>query len=521
MKKLNNKGISVVEVVLTFTLIMTIVSGILTIIMNYRARANIEMERLELVTYKNTLTKEIQNDILTRGLHEINYSGDCENQASNYGSCINLSFKDGTSKILAVSKLDDNNIDTLKELLNNKYIKYGDTKYPIEDKLPDVIPTGRSAKDFQNIYINNDNILSSDSLIQSDGTTTNIYSIDIYIEHIDYDDDFGIHIVATNNDTLSTSMVSKDFIHTGDVQEYTVSASGTYKLELWGASGGNSGIYTGGMGAYASGYIYLEKGKTLYLNIGGAGEEGTITGGYNGGESIKAGEEKYGSPGGGATDIRITGGTWDNFDSLKTRIIVASGGGGANNRNTTSKTDKVLYGAGSGGSGGGLIGYDGESVNYSESEGYTSSNEHGLGTGATAIQGGSYLTYDSKGNNLSSTVTGGFGKGLLEGNQSGAGGGWFTGGYSKNGGAGGGSSYISGHNGCQAIDQVSTSGNIKMLNNSEYSEYHFDNTTMIDGEGYLWTDKKENQTTMPTYEGKTNESGNKGNGHIRITYLGL
>ena len=50
MKKLNNKGISVVEVVLTFTLIMTIVSGILTIIMNYRARANIEMERLELVT---------------------------------------------------------------------------------------------------------------------------------------------------------------------------------------------------------------------------------------------------------------------------------------------------------------------------------------------------------------------------------------------------------------------------------------------------------------------------------------
>ena len=69
MKKLNEKGLTLIEVILTFALIMVIIAGILTIIMNYKARITIEMERLDLVTYKNTLTKEIQTDIIDRGLH--------------------------------------------------------------------------------------------------------------------------------------------------------------------------------------------------------------------------------------------------------------------------------------------------------------------------------------------------------------------------------------------------------------------------------------------------------------------
>lgn len=523
VKKLNEKGLSLIEVILTFALIMVIITGILTIIMNYKARISIEMERLELVTYKNTLTKEIQTDIIDRGLHEINYEGLCSEQASNYSSCINIVFKDGVEKILAVSKLDDTNNDNLVKLLNNKYIKYGDTKYPIVDTLPDNIPTGRSPKDFQNIFINDENILTSDSVILADGTTVKIYAIDINMEHIDYDDDFGIHIVATDNDTLSTSTITKEFTYTGDVVEYVVPASGTYKLELWGASGGDKDAYKGGLGAYTSGYIYLSKGTKLYLYIGGAGIEGTTSGGFNGGSSIEAGQEKYGSPGGGATDIRITSGAWNDFDSLKSRIMVAAGGGGANNRNITSATDKILYGAGNGGSGGGLEGYSGESTGWETQPDFTIYNRHNYGTGGTQNTGGKIRIYDGQNNFISETLTGGFGQ-VIESSikiQSGSGGGWFTGGISGHGGAGGGSSYISGHAGCLGISDTATSSQITMKNNSEYSGYYFDNTTMIDGEGYLWKETKKEKTTMPSYTGKIDATGNKGNGHAIITYLGI
>lgn len=522
MRKLNEKGLSVIEVVLTFALVMVIASGILTIIMNYRQRAQIEIKRLELVTYKNTLTKEIQTDILDRGIYEINTGGLCTDTSSEYGGCINLVFKDGVEKILAVSRLDDTNSENLKKLLNNKYIKYGDTKYPIEDKLPENIPEGRSSKDFQNIYINSDNFLTSDTAILKSGETVKIYSIDIYIEHIDYDDDFGIHIVATDNDTLSTSMISTDYTYTGNVIEYTVPANGTYKLELWGASGGNFGTYTGGLGSYVSGYTYLNKGTVLYLYIGGAGIEGTNVGGYNGGSGLTSGEEAYGSPGGGATDIRTVGGSWDNFESLKSRMIVAAGGGGANNRNVTSASNMTLYGAGNGGAGGGLIGYDGESINYQATSNYASYNSHTVGTGGNQNVGGNSVEHNSSDTILSTNLTGGFGKVLnLNTSQSGAGGGWFTGGNSVNGGAGGGSSYISGHSGCLAINPSSTESSISMKTNSEYDGYHFDNTVMIDGQGYSWTNIKGKITQMPLYSGKTGEVGNKGNGYIRITYLGI
>ncbi len=523
MKKLNEKGLTLIEVILTFALIMVIIAGILTIIMNYKARITIEMERLDLVTYKNTLTKEIQTDIIDRGLHEINSEGLCTEQASSYSSCINLVFKDGVEKILAVSKLKDSNNTNLIKLLNNKYIKYGDTKYPINDTLPDTIPTGRSPRDFQNIFINDENILTSDSVILADGTTVKIYAIDINMEHIDYEDDFGIHIVATDNDTLSTSTISKDLIYTGDITTYTIPASGTYKIELWGASGGDKNAYKGGLGAYTSGYIYLNKGTILYFYIGGTGVEGTTSGGFNGGSSIAAGQEKYGAPGGGATDVRIKNGTWNDFNSLKSRIMVAAGGGGANNRNIDSQEANTLYGAGNGGAGGGLIGYDGESTGWEAQPNFTIYNAHNYGTGGTQNAGGKLRTYDGQNNFISETITGGFGQIIDSGiiPQSGAGGGWFTGSVSGHGGAGGGSSYISGHAGCLGIREDSTSTQINMKSNSEYSGYYFDNTLMIDGEGYSWKEAKKDKVTMPSYDGKVEAVGNKGNGHARITYLGI
>ena len=523
MKKLNEKGMSVIEVVLTFALIMTIIASILALIMNYRNKLQTNLTYLDLSTYKNTITKEIQDDILQLGIADINHGGACTSSeySGEFSSCSNIVFKTGVEKILAVSKID---ISDRNSVLN-KYIRYGDTKYPIEDTLPKTIPNGRQPGEFQSIFVSDSDFLSVDSTILADGTEIKIYSIDIYIEHIDFDDDFGIHIVATNNDVLTTNSYTKDFAYTGDVQTYTIPVTGTYRLELWGASGGDAGPYKGGLGGYTSGYIHLQAGQVLYFYVGGEGSQSAI-GGWNGGGNLIAGEEYFGASGGGSTDVRLVSGAWNNFDSLKSRIMVAGGGGGANYRNVTSSTTLVLYGSGNGGAGGCLNGDDSSCVGISEqyqaSAGYTSGSDHYYGTGGTQTSGGIQKGFDVNDTLLTSKETGTFGTMTMPGSQSGAGGGWYSGGTGGHGGAGGGSSYISGHNGCRAISQGSTSTSISHQTGSEYTGFIFNNTLMIDGDGNKWTTEKTNEKVIMPNNGVTNvEIGNDGHGYARVTYLGI
>ena len=521
MKTLNNRGLSIVEVVVTFAIVMTIISGLLAIIMNYRLKAENSFSELELETFKNTLTKTIQDDILNFGISEINHEGSCmsSTSSSRFSTCANLVFKNGTEKILAVSKIDQDNRNSIE----NKYIFYDDEKYVLKDTLPNNIPEGRHAYDFQTIFVSNENFLSSDSTTLSDGTEIKIYSIDITIEHIEYEQDFGIHIVATDFDLLTANAMRNEFLYTGNPQEFTAPADGTYQIELWGASGGNVGPYIGGKGSYTSGYIALKKNQKLYVYVGGSGARETNAG-YNGGGSIASGSEKYGGIGGGATDIRLVGGTWNNFNGLKSRIMVAGGGGGANYRNITSEEESKLYGSGHGGSAGGLIGYDGESESFQapQGESYKSANFHAIGGGGTQVLGGTKKGYNNNLELLSSAITGGFGVGTNP-EQSAGGGGWYTGSQSSSGGAGGGSSYISGHLGCQAVNQNSVSSSISHKANSEYDSYVFSNTLMIDGEGYVWnsTTRPTQKQTMPNNGVTTIEGGNIGDGYARITYLGL
>ena len=94
---------------------------------------------------------------------------------------------------------------------------------------------------------------------------------------------------------------------------------GEYKLELWGAQGGNDTTApttaVGGRGCFSRGTIKLKKSTTFYLVRGGSGTgDRRSTCGSTGG--------------GGSTDVRTLNGAWNDLNSLKTRIIVASGGGG-------------------------------------------------------------------------------------------------------------------------------------------------------------------------------------------------
>ena len=306
-----------------------------------------------------------------------------------------------------------------------------------------------------------------------------------------------------------------NFAYTGGEQSFTVPCDGNYKLETWGASGGNIGPYLGGRGAYTLGEIELTKNRNLYVYVGGQGTN-TDIGGYNGGSSLTVGQSKYGSSGGGATDIRLNNGTWDSFDSLKSRIMVSAGGGGANNRNACDNplgNGAFYYGVGNGGSGGALTGIDGQTINYTSSAG--THNWHCYGVAASQTKGGDRICLYSNNTLIEAVMTGSFGttnyNAAVSNFQSGAGGGYYVGGSGAHGGAGGGSSFISGHSGCNAVAESSTSSKIVHTGQpNHYSGYVFTNTKMIAG-----------NATMPTHDGTGTMTGNSGNGYAKLTLISI
>ena len=218
-------------------------------------------------------------------------------------------------------------------------------------------------------------------------------------------------------------------------QIYTIPSTGIYKLEVWGAQGGQYSTYTPGYGAYSVGYANLIKDTKLYIVNGGSGilasANATFTnGGYNGG-----GQANYGAgTGGGATHIAKVSGLLSTLSSQTGNILIVAGGGGGTG----------VYNANEiGGSGGGITGVTG---------GHNSSTWAGGGGGGTQTGGGSLGSGGGSlgSGNVQGTV-GTFGSGGNGGYESefaqgagGGGGGYYggAGGSARNGGGGGGSGYI-------------------------------------------------------------------------------
>ena len=296
----------------------------------------------------------------------------------------------------------------------------------------------------------------------------------------------------------------QDFDYTGTEQVLTIPKTGTYKIELWGASGGgitvNDTFYNGGLGGYVSGIISLEEQQKLYIYVGGS--TSTYEGGYNGGSTGGTTNDGTYTGGGGSTDIRLVNGEWNVFSSLKSRIMVASGGAG-----TGIYIGNIILG----GSAGGVSGYSGNITSCNVN------NIHNVATGAT-----------NNGPGVGQNGTGTFGYSIRSNGVYGTGGGsgYYGGGTggstpcNVSSGAGG-SSFISGHNGCDAIKEESTEDNIIHTGQSKhYSGMYFTDTVIIDGEGYKWATEKGSYTGMPTHDGSSNMKGNTGNGYAKITYVG-
>ena len=212
---------------------------------------------------------------------------------------------------------------------------------------------------------------------------------------------------------------------------YIVPRTGLYKLETWGAQGGqydSTKTARAGYGGYSVGYIKLTSGQALYVNVGGQGAGGAdtvngyravIAGGFNGGGQGQTWvDSKTVGGGGGASHIATVSGLLSTLSSNLDSILIVSGGGGGAASSSSSYNS---------GDGGGYLG----------SSGYAGGNNW-IGTGGSQTAGGS--------NTSGTTTIPGFGQGGYAGvgNSSGGGGGFYGGGAGVGAGGygGGGSGYI-------------------------------------------------------------------------------
>ena len=337
-------------------------------------------------------------------------------------------------------------------------------------------------------------------------------------------------VAAGNSDSQTAHSARKNWEYINAVWNYSYTANNcytwtsapqgtnSYTMECWGAQGTNyDATYQGGKGGYTKGTLSLNTtlAAHLYIYCGQQPAAQSVTGGWNGGgtgldngHTVADEKLQIGYGGGGATDIRLTDGDWNNFSSLQSRIMVAAGGAG--NAMSVQHLQDSRGGHGIPGYAGGLIGGDGSD---------SSIEAHGLtfcGSGATQTEPGNSLNDKEKiGDQIiseSGQWKGGFGYGgsPAVGYYCGGGGGsgYYGGGASTrgHGAGGGGSSFISGHEGCDAITETSTADAITHTGEpNHYSGKVFTNTLMIAG------------NATQTKPGGGTETGHSGNGYARIT----
>ena len=284
-----------------------------------------------------------------------------------------------------------------------------------------------------------------------------------------------------------------NFDYTGTEQIYTVLKSGYYKLETWGAQGGDVVPYDssyktfiGGYGGYSKGEVYLNKGDALYINVGEHGktiqgnDNSTISASYNGGglASRTDGHGTYSDSlgnGGGATHIAKISGLLSTLYNKQEFILIVSGaGGGAIHYNNSN----YYTAEATGGSAGGYIGSDSTDLGRLESGNQVNvSSQSGKGGAQTGL------------NSM-------FGLGLTPTTVASAGGGsGYYGGTAGYYGGGGGSSYI---------------GNALLGNKVMYC-YNCTESTDIATKTISTT----NVSSSPV-----SNYAKMGNGYAKITYLG-
>ena len=175
LKKLNNHGMTAVEILVCFVLMSILAVSMYSSIASYKNKQSIESAKEKIFTYKNLLTKEIQDDLIKKGLVSAEISetinetkGKPENLPSKVFK-VDFLFRDGSKKQLVINRRlasDYSVVDCASEKINDAFsIQYGEEGNLMTYDLPDVgygeNQCGEKVLDLRinNVDINKDNKL--------------------------------------------------------------------------------------------------------------------------------------------------------------------------------------------------------------------------------------------------------------------------------------------------------------------------------------------------------------------------
>ena len=161
LMKMNNKGFTIVEIVMSFSLIMILSMNLFMSITTYKKKQDLESFKSSLASYKMTLVYDIQKDINEKSLTSITESS----------GALTLRFENGLTK-------------ELKKISDTK-ISYDGVAYEVPDK--DLIKVANISLIAKK---NNDFIYGKE---ESEGKS-DLYKITIKLELKEYTDDYLITI---------------------------------------------------------------------------------------------------------------------------------------------------------------------------------------------------------------------------------------------------------------------------------------------------------------------------------------
>lgn len=203
IKKLNNKGITTAEVLVCFVLIVLISMSIYSIVDTYSNRHRIESFKEKIVTYKNLLTKEINSDLIKKGLNAVGGHSSINkslNDLGVYDYSTKFMLANGEIRCLTVSSIvhEPNFLKNTTGYVGSatcngtcsgteKFeIGYGECGNEIMYPLPDLGFSYNSDKEkIYDLRIISVNV----------NTTNNVLAIDIRFYHPELGSKYGINIV--------------------------------------------------------------------------------------------------------------------------------------------------------------------------------------------------------------------------------------------------------------------------------------------------------------------------------------
>ena len=197
IKGLNNKGMTAIEVLISFVVVVMLSVSMYNTVVTYQNKQQIESFKEKIMTYKNLLTKEINDDLIKKGLIAVTYTEeDVSASGTVVGNVYTIKFtlKNGQVKQLIVTNIrasaDGSDIASENDQDDQFIIAYGNIGNEIEYPIPNLGSTkNTNNKVLYDLRINTVDVSTDDG----------IFSLFIGFIHPDLESRYNFNIVCPIN----------------------------------------------------------------------------------------------------------------------------------------------------------------------------------------------------------------------------------------------------------------------------------------------------------------------------------